>query len=93
MTKTSGIGAGAGLAIGTVATVVVVGGGFFLARGGMLGEGAKAMVERQLVALGLAVPPAPLTLPADPAVSDAPVDAASADGLVDAPSQAGGCAL
>ena len=42
MTKTSGIGAGAGLAIGTVATVVVVGGGFFLARGGMLGEGAKA---------------------------------------------------
>ncbi|PXW82925.1 LysM domain-containing protein [Ruegeria sp. P4] len=86
MTKTSGIGAGAGLAIGTVATVVVVGGGFFLARGGMLGEGAKAMVERQLVALGLAVPPAPLTLPADPAVSDAPVDAASADAPVDAPS-------
>ncbi len=86
MTKTSGIGAGAGLAIGTVATVVVVGGGFFLARGGMLGEGAKAMVERQLVALGLAVPPAPLTLPADPAVSDAPVDAVSADAPVDAPS-------
>lgn len=79
MTKTSGIGAGAGLAIGTVATVVVVGGGFFLARGGMLGEGAKAMVERQLVALGLAVPPAPLTLPADPAVSDAPVDAPSTE--------------
>ncbi|WP_065332503.1 LysM peptidoglycan-binding domain-containing protein [Tritonibacter mobilis] len=86
MTKTSGIGAGAGLAIGTVATVVVVGGGFFLARGGMLGEGAKAMVERQLVALGLAVPPAPLTLPADPAVSDAPVEAVSADAPVDAPS-------
>ena len=85
MTKTSGIGAGAGLAIGTVATVVVVGGGFFLARGGMLGEGAKAMVERQLVALGLAVPPAPLTLPADPAVSDAPVEAVSADAPVDAP--------
>ncbi|MFY1711422.1 LysM peptidoglycan-binding domain-containing protein [Tritonibacter mobilis] len=80
MTKTSGIGAGAGLAIGTVATVVVVGGGFFLARGGMLGEGAKAMVERQLVALGLAVPPAPLTFPADPA------DAVSADAPVDAPS-------
>ncbi len=86
MTKTSGIGAGAGLAIGTVATVVVVGGGFFLARGGMLGEGAKAMVERQLVALGLAVPPAPLTLPADPADSDAPVEAVSADAPVDAPS-------
>ena len=60
MTKSSGIGAGAGVAIGTVATVVVVGGGFFLARGGMLGDGAQSFVARQLVSLGLAVPPAPM---------------------------------
>jgi len=60
MTKSSGIGAGAGVVIGTVATVVVVGGGFFLARGGMLGDGAQSFVARQLVSLGLAVPPAPM---------------------------------
>lgn len=69
MTKTSGIGAGAGLAIGTVATVVVVGGGVFLARGGILGEGARSMVEQQLVALGLAAPPAPEVVPVKPAVT------------------------
>ena len=69
MTKTSGIGAGASLAIGTVATVVVVGGGVFLARGGILGEGARSMVEQQLVALGLAAPPAPEVVPVKPAVS------------------------
>lgn len=69
MTKTSGIGAGAGLAIGTVATVVVVGGGVFLARGGILGEEARSMVEQQLVALGLAAPPAPEVVPVKPAVT------------------------
>ncbi|ABF63712.1 Peptidoglycan-binding LysM [Ruegeria sp. TM1040] len=69
MTKTSGIGAGASLAIGTVATVVVVGGGVFLARGGILGEGARSMVEQQLVALGLAAPPAPEVVPVKPVVT------------------------
>lgn len=69
MTKTSGIGAGASLAIGTVATVVVVGGGVFLARGGILGEGARSMVEQQLVALGLAAPPATEVVPVKPAVT------------------------
>jgi len=78
MTKTSGIGAGTGLAIGTVATVVVVGGGFFLARNGTLGEGARTMVERQLGVLGLAVPPAPAVVPADPAPDPAPEPNAAA---------------
>ena len=32
----------------------------FLARGGMLGDGAQTFVARQLVSLGLAVPPAPM---------------------------------
>ncbi|MFP3383197.1 LysM peptidoglycan-binding domain-containing protein [Tritonibacter sp. SIMBA_163] len=77
MTKSSGIGAGAGVAIGTVATVVVVGGGFFLARGGMLGDGAQSFVARQLVSLGLAVPPAPM-MPAPSAQETDPAQASSA---------------
>lgn len=63
MTKTSGIGSGAGLALGAVATVVVLGGGYFLARGGALGPGAKAAVERQLVSLGLMDLPRTLLAP------------------------------
>ncbi|MFY1707460.1 LysM peptidoglycan-binding domain-containing protein [Tritonibacter scottomollicae] len=77
MTKSSGIGAGAGVAIGTVATVVVVGGGFFLARGGLLGDGAQSFVARQLVSLGLAVPPAPM-MPAPSAQETDPAQASSA---------------
>ncbi|WOI34465.1 LysM peptidoglycan-binding domain-containing protein [Tritonibacter scottomollicae] len=76
MTKSSGIGAGAGVAIGTVATVVVVCGGFFLARGGMLGDGAQSFVARQLVSLGLAVPPAPM-MPAPSAQETDPAQASS----------------
>lgn len=76
MTKSSGIGAGAGVAIGTVATVVVVGGGFFLARGGMLGDGAQSFVARQLVSLGLAVPPAPM-MPAPSAQETDPAQGSS----------------
>ncbi|MCG7628457.1 LysM peptidoglycan-binding domain-containing protein [Epibacterium sp. MM17-32] len=56
MTKTSGIGLGTGLAIGTVAAVVFVGGGIFLAQSGRLGEAAQTGVQRQLAALGLAQP-------------------------------------
>ncbi|MCG7622441.1 LysM peptidoglycan-binding domain-containing protein [Epibacterium sp. Ofav1-8] len=56
MTKTSGIGLGTGLAIGTVAAVVIVGGGIFLAQSGRLGEAAQTGVQRQLAALGLAQP-------------------------------------
>ncbi|WP_417839081.1 LysM peptidoglycan-binding domain-containing protein [Tritonibacter scottomollicae] len=77
MTKSSGIGAGAGVAIGTVATVVVVGGGFFLARDGLLGDGAQSFVARQLVSLGLAVPPAPM-MPAPSAQETDPAQASSA---------------
>lgn len=76
MTKSSGIGAGAGVAIGTVATVVVVGGGFFLARGGMLGDGAQSFVAHQLVSLGLAVPPAPM-MPAPSAQETDPAQGSS----------------
>ena len=76
MTKSSGIGAGAGVAIGTVATVVVVGGGFFLARGGMLGDGAQSFVARQLVSLGLAVPPVPM-MPEPSAQETDPAQASS----------------
>ncbi|TNJ40861.1 LysM peptidoglycan-binding domain-containing protein [Phaeobacter sp. B1627] len=60
MTKTSGIGAGSGLAIATAATVVIVGGGFFLAKGGVFGPDAQEMLERRLAVLGLVNMPAPI---------------------------------
>ncbi|NIZ14345.1 LysM peptidoglycan-binding domain-containing protein [Phaeobacter sp. HF9A] len=75
MTKTSGTGAGSGLTIGAVATVVVVGGGVFLAQGGMFGPGVQAMVERQLAALGL-IEPAPPAAVSDKTSTSAPAVAA-----------------
>ncbi|WP_420003099.1 LysM peptidoglycan-binding domain-containing protein [Arenibacterium sp. LLYu02] len=73
MSKTNGIGnglgSGASLAIGTVATVVVIGGGAFLARGGVLGQGAQSSVENTLAMLGLIDAPAVV---AGPAASTAP---------------------
>lgn len=68
MSKTNGIGnglgSGASLAIGTVATVVVIGGGVFLARGGALGQGAQSTVEDTLAMLGLIDAPAVVAGPA-----------------------------
>ena len=67
MTKTNGtgngLGGGASLTIGTVATVVVLGGGIFLARGGVLGPGTQAAVDDALAMLGLIEAPAPVTVP------------------------------
>jgi len=80
MTKTSGIGLGTGLAIGTVAAVVFVGGGIFLAQSGRLGEAAQTGVQRQLAALGLAQP-ADQTQPraAKPEPEPEPTEAAPAE--------------
>lgn len=85
MSKTNGIGnglgSGASLAIGTVATVVVIGGGVFLARGGALGQGAQSTVEDTLAMLGLIDAPAVVAVPAAstaPAESTAPANTAAA---------------